>query len=106
MIAALVVVGAALTGCSKKANYGADTSAAAVDTTSTTSTMTASSTAPAMQDTTASTSTKSTTKRSTGKKAPKKASYWAGHPGRIPSAVRDPLLAGRRRSLASPAFLR
>src|SRR5438132_655179 len=75
-IAALVVVGAAFSGCSKKGNSAADTSAAAVDTTSTTSTMTASSTAPGMQDTsTVSTTTKSTTKRSTTKKAPKKASY-------------------------------
>jgi len=77
--AVFVLIGAALTGCSKKNNYSADTSAAAIDTTSA---MTASSTAPAMQDTattaattTKSTTKKSTTKKSTGKTAPKKPSY-------------------------------
>jgi len=73
-IAALVVLGAALAGCSKKENY-ADTSAAAMDTTSQ-SAMTASSTTPAMPDTTTATSTKKTsTKTSTAKKAPKKGAY-------------------------------
>jgi hypothetical protein len=71
-VAAVVVIGVALTGCSKKENYGADTSA--VDTTTA---MTASSTAPAMQDTarTATSTTQSTTKTSTAKKAPKKPTY-------------------------------
>jgi hypothetical protein len=72
-IAALVVLGAALAGCSKKENY-ADTTAAGIDTTSAMST-TASSTMPAMPDTTASTTTKTTTKTSTAKKAPKKGTY-------------------------------
>jgi hypothetical protein len=73
-IAALVVVGAALAGCSKKENY-ADTTAAGMDTTSAMST-TASSTMPAMPDTTTATSTtKTSTKTSTAKKAPKKGTY-------------------------------
>jgi hypothetical protein len=73
-MATLVVVGAALAGCSKKENYGTDTSGAAMDTTSTSTTMTASSTAPGMDTTTASTSTK-TTKTSTAKRTTKKKSY-------------------------------
>lgn len=67
-IAALLVIGSALTGCSKK-NNAADTSAA-VDTTTA---MTASSTAPAVQDTAmAATTTTKSTKTSTAKTAPKK----------------------------------
>ena len=75
LTATLVFVGALLSGCSKKDNYAADTSAAAIDTTSS---MTASSTAPAVQDTAAApaqTATKSTTKKSTTKTAPKRPTY-------------------------------
>ena len=79
-VATLVVVASALVGCSKKDNYGADTAAAQIDTTSQ-STYSARSTAPAMQDTattaaatTKSAGTKSTTKKSTTT-APKKTSY-------------------------------
>jgi len=73
-VAAFALMGVAFAGCSKKDNYAADTSAAAMDTTGA---MTASSTAPAMQDTatTAATTTTKSTKTSTAKKAPKKTSY-------------------------------
>ena len=71
-LATLVVIGAAMSGCSKKDNYAADT-AAAVDTTAA---MTASSTAPAVQDTaTAATTATKPAKTSTAKKAPKKSTY-------------------------------
>jgi hypothetical protein len=72
-VAAFVLVGAALAGCSKKDNSAADTSAAAMDTMG----VAASSTAPVMQDTTttAAAPTKSTTKKSTGKTAKKKSTY-------------------------------
>jgi hypothetical protein len=77
-ITALVFAGVVAAGCSKKNDYGADTSAAMTQTDS--ATYTASSTVPATQDTatTASTSkstgTKSTTK-STTKKTTKKTTY-------------------------------
>ncbi|MFL5487577.1 MAG: hypothetical protein ACJ8AJ_03740 [Gemmatimonadaceae bacterium] len=78
-LAGCAVIGVALTGCSKKDNYAADT-ANAVDTTA----MTASSTAPVVQDTattaattrsTAKSTTKSTTKASTAKTTAKKPTY-------------------------------
>src|SRR5919204_5093118 len=72
---AIGVVIVAFSACSKKENYGADTSAAAVDTSTSTS-MSASSTAPAMQDTTASTTApmakKSSTKKTSTKTTTKK----------------------------------
>ena len=70
VLATLVVIGAAMSGCSKKDNYAADT-AAAVDTAA----MTASSTAPAVQDTATAAPTTPPAKTSTAKKAPKKSTY-------------------------------
>src|SRR5438552_10073255 len=68
-IAALVLAGVVTAGCSKKSQYGADTTGAAMRADTTTTTYTASSTAPAMQDTTAaSTSTSKTSTRKTTKK--------------------------------------
>lgn len=77
-ITALVFAGVIAAGCSKKNDYGADTSAAMTQTDSTA--YTASSTMPATQDTatTASTSktrTKSTGTKSTTSKTTKKTTY-------------------------------
>lgn len=77
-ITALVFAGVVAVGCSKKNEYGADTSAAMTQTDSTA--YTASSTVPAAQDTTTastskSTGTKSTGTKSTTKKTTKKTTY-------------------------------
>jgi hypothetical protein len=67
-ITALAFAGVIAAGCSKKNDYGADTSAAmTADTTS--ATYSASSTVPATQDTTTTSSTKSTGTKSTGTKS-------------------------------------
>jgi hypothetical protein len=71
-ITALAFAGVIAAGCSKKNDYGADTSAITTDSTS--ATYSASSTVPATQDTAAiagtskSSGTKSTTKKTTTKK--------------------------------------
>jgi len=76
-LAALALAGVVSAGCSKKSDYGTDTSAAAMTRTDTTS-FTASSTAPATQDTTASTSastSKTSVRKTTTKKTTTKKSY-------------------------------
>ncbi|HEY3112735.1 MAG TPA: hypothetical protein VGJ62_03560 [Gemmatimonadaceae bacterium] len=75
-VAALALAGAVIAGCSKKSEYGADTSAAAM-TRADTTTYTASSTAPAMQDTTAASTSasKTSTRKTTTKKTTTKKSY-------------------------------
>ena len=100
VVAAVVLLGAALAGCSKKDNNSADTSAA-IDTSAQ---MAASSTTPVMQDTTASTTaTKSSTAtKSKSKAATKKSTYWPdGLAGRTAPAVPDPLLAAPWRSFGA-----
>ena len=76
-IAALVLAGVVTGGCSKKSQYGADTTGAAMRADTTNTTYTASSTVPAMQDTTAaSTSTsKTSTRKTTTRKTTTKKSY-------------------------------
>src|SRR2546423_3169271 len=65
-MAALALVGVIAVGCSKKSEYGTDTTGAAM-TRADTSTYTASSTTPAMQDTTTASTSASTSKTSARK---------------------------------------